>query len=140
MLALPLFVVAVIGLSLALASTLWAFGADQPVGVAAVTAIAVPAAIGVAALVAVRGCFVDVDASVVRDVVAWRTMRRVPTETIAAARVRRGVWRLYVLELDDGTTVKLAGASPQQFPAWLLPDATQRDLVDLDVLLGAPSA
>ncbi|RUP37330.1 MAG: hypothetical protein EKK60_12695, partial [Gordonia sp. (in: high G+C Gram-positive bacteria)] len=57
-LALPLFVVAVIGLSLALASTLWAFGADQRVGVAAVAAIAVPAAIGVAALVAVRGCFV----------------------------------------------------------------------------------
>ncbi|RTL06936.1 MAG: hypothetical protein EKK62_12065 [Acidimicrobiia bacterium] len=75
-----------------------------------------------------------------RDVVAWRTVRRVPAETIAAARVRRGVWRLYVLELDDGTTVKLAGASPQQFPAWLLPDATQRDLEDLDVLLGAPSA
>ena len=84
-----------------------------------------------------RGCFVEVVGSEVRDVVAWRTVRRLPQSTIAAARVRRGVWRLYVLELVDGTVVKLAGSSPQQFPAWLLPDAAERALEDMDVLLGA---
>jgi hypothetical protein len=41
-----------------------------------------------------------------------------------------------VLELDDGTAIKLAGASPQQFPARLLPDATRLDVEDLDELLG----
>ena len=84
-LALPLFVVAVIGLSLALASTL--SGRSGPTSrsgrAAAVAAIAVPAAIGVAALVAVRGCFVDVDGLGGARRGGLAHGARVPTETIA---------------------------------------------------------
>ena len=147
-LAAPLVLFAVIALSFALASLLWAVGSSQT-GAGAVASVVIPTLLGAIALAAVRGCFVDVIHSSerteehaserigeVRDVVAWRTLRRVPQGSIVAARVRRGMWRLYVLELDDGTLVKLVGASPQQFPAHLLPDAATLDLEDLDVLMG----
>ena len=136
-LAAPLLLVAVIGLSLAIASAIWAVHGEHGAPVGVIVAVAVPALLGAAALVAIRGCFVEIDpGSEVRDVVAWRTVRRVDQARIATARVRSGPWRLYVLELDDGTVVKLAGASPQQFPARLLPDATRLDVEDLDALLG----
>lgn len=136
MLAAPLAVVAVISLSLAVASTMWvAYGAHD-LGAAPVLSIALPAAVGLAALVAIRGCFVEVDDGIVRDVAGWVTLRRIEQRRITTARVRGGPWRLYVLELADGDAVKLVGASPQQFPARLLPDARDHDLADLDVLLG----
>lgn len=149
-LAAPLVLFSVIALSFALASLLWAVGSSQS-GPGAVASVVVPTVLGAAALAAIRGCFVDVAPSTeapaesaaegvhageVRDVVAWRTLRRVPQRSIVAARVRRGVWRLYVLELDDGSLVKLVGASPQQFPAHLLADAARLDMDDLDTLMG----
>lgn len=136
MLAAPLVLLAVITLSLAIASASWAAFDHHDIGSDALLAMVVPAAIGLASLLAVRGCFVDVSNGIVRDVAAWCTIRRIDQGLIATARVRPGPWRLYVLELADGTTVKLVGASPQQFPARLLPDARARDLEDLDVLLG----
>ena len=145
-LAAPLLVLAVIGLSLAVASTIWAASNDDGAGAAAIAAILVPGLVGVAALAAIRGCSVVIDRGSgeddgeVRDVVAWVTIRRVPQARIATARVRSGPWRLYVLELDDGEVVKLVGASPQQFPARLLPDATRLDIEDLDALLGPDPA
>lgn len=155
-LAAPLVLFAIIVFSLGVASLLWAISAAQADDLGVVATVVIPMLLGVAALVAIRGCFVEVDPSapcdpserdtarrdvvvrdvVVRDVVAWRTLRRVPQGSIVSARVRRGVWRLYVLELDDGTLIKLVGASPQQFPAHLLPDAATLDLEDLDTLMG----
>ncbi len=137
-LAAPLLLVAVIGLSLAVASVIWVAWGDRDAGPAVVAAVAVPALIGVAALVAIRGCFVEVDrgGGEIRDVVAWFTLRRIDQERVVTARVRRGPWHLYVIELDDGTPIKLVGASPQQFPARLLPDARRLDVADLDALLG----
>jgi hypothetical protein len=141
-LAAPLVILAVIGLSLAVASVIWAAFGEHGAEPGVVLAVAVPGVIGVAALVAIRGCFVEVRAVAdgspgeVRDVVAWVTIRRIDQHRVTTARVRRGPWRLYVLGLDDGTLIKLVGASPQQFPARLLPDASRLDVADLDLLLG----
>ena len=139
-LAAPLVIVAVIGLSLALASLLWAIVGEHGAQAAVVASVALPGLVGVAALAAIRGCFVELGpgadgATQVRDVATWITVRRIPQAQIRTARVRRGLWRLYVLELDDGTLVKLVGASPQQFPAHLMPDAARMDMADLDELL-----
>lgn len=137
-LAAPLLVVAVMTFSLAVASTIWAAFGDRDIGSGVVAAIVVPAAIGALALLTMRGCFVEVDGvdAGVRDVAGWVTVRRIDQASITAAHVRRGVWRLYVLDLSDGSSVKLVGASPQQFPARLAPDAARLDRDDLDVLLG----
>lgn len=139
-LAAPLVVVAVIALALAVASASWAAFGGRTVGAAAIAAVVVPAIVGVGALAAIRGCFVEVRDGTVRDVAVWITLRQIDQDRIATARVRAGVWRLYVLELLDAPAVKLVGASPQQFPARLLPDARTRDLEDLDVLLGGDPA
>ena len=40
------------------------------------------------------------------------------------------------VELDDGTLHLLVGASPAQFPARLLSGSAERDLADLDQLMG----
>jgi hypothetical protein len=141
-LALPLFVVAIMGLSLAVASAIWVAAADGDVGGAGYASILVPGLVGVAALAVIRGCSVEIrpgpegTGAEIVDVVAWVPVRRVPRSDVVTARVRRGAWRLYVLELSSGDAVKLVGASPQQFPANLLPDARRLDLEDLDELLG----
>lgn len=138
-LAAPLLIVAVMGLSLSVASVIWAAFGEGPLDAGVAVSIVVPGSVGLAAIVAVRGCFVEVDGAegTVSDVAGWITLRRIDQGSISAAHVRRGVWRLYVLDLEDGSTVKLVGASPQQFPAHLLPDAQGHDEEDLDVLLGA---
>ena len=38
-----------------------------------------------------------------RDVVAWRTVHRVPRQQVVTVRVRAGAWRWFELELDDGS-------------------------------------
>lgn len=136
MLAAPLVLIAVMTLALSVASVSWAAFGDRTPTTGVILTILVPGVAGVAALLAVRGCFVEVADGTVRDVAAWLTVRRVDQDRIVTARVRTGPWRLYVLDLCDGSTVKLVGASPQQFPARLLPDARERDLEELDVLLG----
>ncbi len=134
--AAPLVVVGVMALAVAVATASWgAFGAGDR-GAAFWTTLAVTIAVGVGALVAIRGCFVEVAGGEVRDVVGWVTRRRVPQDRIGTARVRRGVWRVYDLELLDGEQVTLLGASPLQFPARLLPDAAEQDLADLHRILG----
>jgi hypothetical protein len=134
--ALPLAVVGTIGLSLAVATALWGAWGGRDLGVAFWATLAVSATIGVAALVAIRGCFVEVAGDTVRDVVGWVGVHRVDRTRIDTARVRAGVWRVYELDLDDGERVTLLGSSPQQFPARLLPDAKDLDLADLDTILG----
>ncbi len=98
--------------------------------------------VGLGAFVAARGCFVDVDRerATLRDVIAWVTVRRVRQDSIFTVRVRAGAWRSFELELDDGTLLVVAGASPAQFPARLMPGAAERDLADLDLLAGRDPA
>jgi hypothetical protein len=138
--ALPLALVGVMALALAVATAVWGAWSGRDLGVSFWTTLVVAAAVGAAALVAIRGCFIEVGVDTVRDVIGWIGVRRVDRARIDTARVRAGVWRVYELELDDGRRVTLLGASPQQFPARLLPDARDRDLADLDAILdGAPS-
>lgn len=136
--AAPIFVLAVMGATAALATALW--GAWNPGGRDAtfVVVLAVSSLVAGAAIVAGRGCFVEVDpvARTLRDVVGWVTVRRIEQDRIAAVRVRAGLWRWFVLEMDDELAVVLAGISPVQFPARLLPGAFERDLADLAVLRG----
>ena len=134
--AAPLAVVGLIGLSLGVATLLWGAWGGRNLSSAYWATLAVTGVVGVGAFAAVRGCFVEIRGDVVRDVVAWFTVRRVDRSEIRTARVRAGIWRLYVVELDDGRVLNLLGASPLQFPARLLPDAMDRDLADLDAMLG----
>lgn len=136
--AAPLFVVGLMGCTAALATALW--GAWHPDDLDA-TFVGVEVAaivVGLGAFVAARGCFVDLDPTrrELRDVIAWRTVRRVDQDRILTARVRAGAWRWFELELDDGTLLVVAGAAPAQFPARLMPGARERDLADLDLLMG----
>jgi hypothetical protein len=137
--ALPLGVVGVMALAVAVATAVWGAWSGRELGVAFWATLVVAAAVGAGALVAIRGCFVEVRGDTVRDVVGWVGVRRVDRARIGTARVRAGAWRVFELELDDGRLVTLLGASPQQFPARLLPDARDRDLADLDAILeGTP--
>jgi hypothetical protein len=131
----PIVLVAVVATSVALLTALWgAWEGNQRAGAFWAT-LAVAAGIGVAGFVAAAGCFVEVTDTEVRDVIAWVTVHRVPRQRIDTALVARGMWRWFVLRLDDGTTVTLVGASPAQFPARLLPDARTGDLADLHAMV-----
>lgn len=136
--AAPCFVLGVMACTVALASLLWAVWHPDDLGPAYVAVQVGSLLVGLGAFVAARGCFLDVDedADSLRDVVAWVTVRRIPRRSVVSARVRAGAWRWFELELDDGSAVVLAGISPVQFPARLLPDARERDLADLDLLMG----
>lgn len=94
--------------------------------------------IGIAAFVAARGCYVEIDQEKreLRDVVAWITRMRLAQTDITEARVRPGPWRWFELSLADGRTIVVAGASPVQFPARLLPGAAESDAADLEVIMG----
>jgi hypothetical protein len=134
--AAPLFVVALIALTLAVATLLWGAWEGHDRGAAWWATLLVSGAVGVGALACVRGCFIEVDDRTVRDVVAWVPVHRFERARIATARVRRGAWRVYVVELDDGKVLTLLGASPLQWPTRLLPGAMERDRDDLDLLMG----
>jgi hypothetical protein len=140
LLAAPLFLIGLIGASVALATALW--GLSNPGGHGAVFAVTLVGGtvLGAAGLGAARGCFVETGAGSVRDVVGWVTVRRLAEDRVVEARVRSGPWRWFELELDDGTLVTLVGAGPVQFPSHLLPGARERDLSDLAALRGEPAA
>ena len=122
----------------AVAGALWGTWYSSEVGAGFVTGEIVLVLAGAAAFVGARGCFVEIDPDLdeLRDVVAWFTRLRIPQADIAEARVRPGPWRWFELDLADGTSVVIAGVSPTQFPARLLPGAADRDLADLDALMG----
>jgi hypothetical protein len=136
LLAAPLWVLGVIGASLALATVLWGVWPGHERTATFWVVVVAATVVSLVAFVAARGCFVEVRDGQVRDVVGWVTVHRVDRRRIVAARVARGAWRWFVLELDDGSRVTLVGASPLQFPARLTPGATDADLADLDDLLG----
>jgi|JI9StandDraft_1071089.scaffolds.fasta_scaffold92772_2 hypothetical protein len=136
--AAPLFVIGVMGCTAALAALLWGAWHPDDLDTTFTVVEVVSLVVGLGAFVAARGCFVEVDPErrVLRDVVAWITVRRVEQDRIVTARVRAGAWRWFELELADGTALVVAGASPAQFPSRLLPGSDERDLADLDLLMG----
>lgn len=134
--AAPLFVLGLIGTSFALALGLWAVWNSAQLGASFWAPFVLAGLLGIGGFIACRGCFVDVVGDEIRDVVGWVRVQRVDRRRVVAARVRLGAWRWYVLELDDGTTRTLIGASPMQFPARLFSGSDERDLSELDVLLG----
>ena len=134
--AAPLVVTGLIGTSFALALSLWGVWNPTSLGTAFWVPCVVSAAIGVLGFVAARGCFVEIRDDEVRDVVGWIRLQRIQRAHIDSARVRLGAWRWFVLVMEDGSTRTLLGASPAQFPARLFPGADDRDLADLDLLLG----
>lgn len=134
--AAPLFMVGVIGATVAVATTLWAAWHPDDLGVAFAATLGGAAILAVGGFVGARGCFVEVGAEEVRDVVAWRTRWRAPRTSVVEARVLAGPWRWFEVELDDASLVTLVGASPVQFPARLLPGAREQDLADLALLRG----
>ena len=145
LLAAPLFLLGAIAATATVSLGLWAVWHPEDLGTLFVASVVVSASVAVAAFVARSGCFVELDApgppdAALRDVVAWRTVHRVPRQQVVTVRVRAGAWRWFELELDDGSLVTLVGACPVQFPARLAPDARLRDLADLDLLLGDADA
>ena len=140
--AAPLFIIGVMGCTAALATLLWGAWHPDDLDATFVAVEIVSLVLGLGAFVAARGCFVEVDPRhhVLRDVVGWITVRRVDQRRIASARVRAGAWRWFELELDDGDRLVIAGAAPAQFPSRLMPGARERDLADLDLLMGDDAA
>ncbi len=136
----PFFLVGAIGATVLVAVGLWAAWHPDDLDAAFWVVMSVAGAFVLAGLVGSVGCFVEVSEDRVRDVIGWITVTRVERNAIRTVRVRAGAWRWFELELDDGTLRTLVGASPMQFPARLLPGSDERDLGDLDLLLGdAPS-
>ncbi len=102
--------------------------------------VAVAVTVGLGGFALASGCRIEVRGDTLRDVVGWVTIRRVNRPSIVTARVLRGPWRLFVLELADGSAVTLLGSSPTEWPARLLPGSTERDEADLRLLLGDDDA
>lgn len=141
LLAAPLFLVGAMAASAAVALALWGVWHRDELGGVFVALTVGSAALAAVAFLARRGCFVELDPpgapdAALRDVVAWRAVRQVPRTDVVTVRVRAGAWRWFELELDDGSLVTLVGACPVQFPARLASGARERDLADLDLLLG----
>lgn len=134
--AAPLFVVGLIGAALAIALGIWATWHLDELGSPFWIPFGIAVAIGVGAFAAVQGCFVQIRSDEVVDVVAWFRLQRIPRTRIESIRVRAGIWRFYELTMDDGSMRVLLGATPAQFPARLLPDARERDMADIELLLG----
>ena len=136
--AAPLLIVAVAGFGVAVAAASWAAWEPSNRTGPWWAWVVVPVVVGAGVLVLARGCLVTVDdrpGGEVRDVVCWRTRRRIPAGSVEQALVQRGPWRLYVLRLDTGEEVALLGASPNQWPARLLPWAQHQDVEDLELLV-----
>lgn len=136
--AAPMALVGVMGLVAAVVTALWTASGAEDVGAASWATFSIAAAIGAAGFGAARGCRVVVTDGEVRDMVAWRTVHRVRCERLEAVRVRRGPWRVFEMELDDGARRVVLGAGPAQFPTTLLADAAARDLAAIDTMLGLP--
>jgi hypothetical protein len=134
--AAPLAFVGLVGAAVAVAIALWGAWHPDDLGVAFVATLSGAALVSNVGFVAARGCFVEVGPEAVRDVVAWRTRRVLPRHQVVEARVLAGAWRWFELELADDTFVTLVGAAPVQFPARLLPGASEQDLSDLALLRG----
>lgn len=132
----PLLVVALMTGGATIAAVAWGFYAgNERSGVWWATVIG-GAVLSVGVLAAARGCFIDIRDGEVRDVVAWFTVRRFRRSEVTTARVIRGPWRLYSVDLEDGRRFNLLGASPQQWPTRLLPGAVGRDRADLGAIMG----
>lgn len=140
--AAPLLLVGIMAMTAAVAGALWGTWYSEQIGTGFVAGEVALVVAGTAAFAAARGCFVEIDPDrgELRDVVAWITRFRIPQAEITEARVRAGPWRWFELDLANGDTVVVAGMSPTQFPARLLPGAAERDLADLDALMGWDSA
>lgn len=134
--AAPLWVLGVAGFGLAVATAIWGAWPDHRRTGAFWVLLVVAAVIGCIGFAGASGCFVEVRGGAVRDVVMWVTVHRVDRGRIRTARVAKGAWRWYVLELDDGSDVVLWGASPLQWPARLAPGAHDADTAALRDLLG----
>jgi len=134
--AAPMVVLGLMAATLAVASSIWMASAAEPATPAAWVTVAAATAVAIGSLVAARGCRIRVVDGEVLDLVAWRTVFRVPCGRIREVRVRSGPWRLFEVELDDGSRRPLLGACPLQFPATMAPGATERDLEALAVLRG----
>jgi len=132
----PFLLVGTIGATVLVAVGLWAVWHPDDLDVTFWVVMAVAGSLVLLGLLGSAGCFVEVRPDRVRDVVGWVTITRVQRRAITTVRVRAGVWRWFELELDDGTLRTLVGASPMQFPARLFPGSDERDLTDLDLLLG----
>lgn len=136
LLAAPIFMVGIIGCSLALATGLWGAWNSAELGPVFWATLVVSASLGLGAFTAGQGCFIEVDDDEVRDVVAWWTVRRLDRRGIVTARVRAGAWRWFEVEMADSSRHLLVGAAPTQFPARLFDGSRARDVADLDLLLG----
>lgn len=134
--AAPLMLLGVIGLAVALATLLWIPWADHVVGAQVWITFALAAAFGSAALIAARGCRVVIRDGIVCDQVAWRTVDRTPQAELAEVRVRRGLWRVFEMELADGRRRVVLGIGPQQFPSTISEQSKERDLAMIEALLG----
>lgn len=132
----PFLLIGVIGATVLVAVVLWGVWHPDDLDIAFWTVVSVAGSFVLAGVVGSVGCFVEVREDRVRDVIGWITVTRVERRAIRTVRVRAGAWRWFELELDDGTLRTLVGASPMQFPARLLPGSDDRDLTDLDLLLG----
>ena len=134
--AAPLMLLGVIGLSIALATLLWIPWADHVVGAQAWFTLVLATAFGATGLVAARGCRVVIRDGIVCDQVAWRTVHRTPQAELAAVRVRRGIWRVFEMELADGRRRVVLGIGPQQFPSTISEQARERDMAMIEALMG----
>jgi hypothetical protein len=132
----PILLVTLIAACVTAASVLWSFYEGNQRTASWWAVVLIGGATVAAGPAAIRGCFIEVRGDRVRDVVAWITVHRFDRDEVASARVARGVWRLYVVELEDGSRLSLLGASPQQWPARLVPGSRDQDLGDLDILMG----
>ena len=134
--AAPTAVLGLMGTAAALALLLWAVWPGHAVTGTWWVAIVVALVVGVAGFTATAGCFVRLRGDDVADVVCWRTRCRFDRRDVIEVRVARGVWRIFVVELVDGRAVSLLGACPEQFPSRLVPGSRDRDLADIDLLVG----
>lgn len=132
----PFTLFGVIAAAIAVYTVIWVFGSGTDPGGSAWVTLAVAGALAFGAFTAARGCRVVLSGGEMRDVVAWKVVFRTRQEAVAAVRVRRGPWRTYEMETDDGKRRVVLGAGPMQFPSNLLPGARDRDLAAIDLMMG----
>lgn len=137
--ASPFWLLTVASAAVALWTLLWIVANAETDNSAAWVTLAVLAAIAALNSLAAMGCRVRIARGRLTDLVAWIPVHRCARTEILSVHIRKGPWRVYVVEMNDHTEWVMLGIGPTQFPGNRLPEARIRDNQTIAVMTKPPT-
>ncbi len=138
--ASPFWLVAVASAAIALWTLLWIVANAETGNGAAWITLAVLTSITALSSLAALGCRVRTTKAQLTDLVAWIPVHRCARTEILNDHVRKGPWRVFVVETNDHTEWVMLGIGPTQFPGNRLPETRERDNLAIATMTGTSEA